>query len=106
MVYVRQELEGCSVNATYTPDISIAEEPGQVSLPGRLWQVWRRRHPSSTWPASQVYLIHLVGGVEELTIIWQISAQCIQLVGSGIIGNSEVRPTHRECWTVFPCPGC
>ena len=32
MVYIGQELEGRSVNAPYTPDISVAVEPGLVRL--------------------------------------------------------------------------
>ena len=32
MIYLSEELEGCSVYAPYTPDVPISEEPGLVRL--------------------------------------------------------------------------
>lgn len=50
MIYIRQELEGCSVYPAYTPDVPVSVEARLVSLPGRLWQVGGRGHPGSTRP--------------------------------------------------------
>src|SRR4030095_7463839 len=105
MVYISAELEGQTVYASYTPDISCSIEARLIGLTHRLWQVRRRGYPSSTRPGSQVYLIYLVGGVKETTIIWQIPTKRVQLVVSRIVSNAEVCPAHGEAWAILPHPG-
>jgi hypothetical protein len=41
MPYLVEELEGSSVYAAYTPDITVSVEPGLVSLAIGRWQIWR-----------------------------------------------------------------
>ena len=41
MMYVRQELEGRSVYAAYTPDIPVSKEPGHIRLAVGRWQIRR-----------------------------------------------------------------
>src|SRR5262249_20999872 len=100
-----QEREASSVYSSYTPDIPISIESRLVCLSVRQRQVRWRGHPGSTRPGSQVQFIHLVGGVEETTAL-SIAAQRIQLIGGGIVGYTQVRPSHRERWSIFPSPGC
>jgi hypothetical protein len=89
MIHVSKELEGESVYATYTPDISISVEPSLVSLSDRLRQVRRRCHPGSTRPRSQIDLIYFIGRIEERVALG-VSPKRIQLVGAGVVGHTEV----------------
>ena len=56
-------------------------------------------------PAKLTDQAHLpVGRVEEITVIWQVSAQRIQLVVQRVIGKAEVCPLRGECRPYRPTP--